>query len=464
MLDLDNKCHSLFTDVPNPAKPFSLSYIKGMGRSCSLLALLHLFKEWQVDIESEFPVLHTSILKVWGHCKPCGNKVDEGLENMRVSLRGSLRKAMNLIDIVIMLTTLTKDHGLADYTSFLKKWNTESPRQHQIVGRKAFAIKLLFEQGSADVIMSLMKHVSEYGWQFCGWSEEALSTKKLYEGFQFHAKNKAWAARLKTTLATTLLAIKRIHSVHSKNPPYMRKKADAARSEQVSERACAVLALQEELLQRVPLDRATVMSKWSEAWAEGSEHVDMEVQACLLDKRSDFDVVKDVSAFRQLIEDHIHHAPVTAQMPDADAIEIDRFALVMKQCAYDEQVYMVWVKKCQSAQFARAHAEHEWRITRRIRCKDAAQKFMDGFLKMTSFDGMKKEQCIAEVLNCKRAIQMKTGLNNTQQILSLTYWTSPTLSYLHHSNGNLACCPPTPIGPLTHCRNRSSDLRSLKRM
>ena len=52
-----------------------------------------------VDEDSTYRYMQTIATagKVYGHMKPSSNKIEEGLESMQISLRGSMRKAIRLI-------------------------------------------------------------------------------------------------------------------------------------------------------------------------------------------------------------------------------------------------------------------------------------------------------------------------------------------------------------------------------
>ena len=52
-------------------------------------------------------------------------KIDEALMNMRISARGSVRRANNLITTVIMIQNLV-EHGLVDAMNFVRKWGPGS--------------------------------------------------------------------------------------------------------------------------------------------------------------------------------------------------------------------------------------------------------------------------------------------------------------------------------------------------
>ena len=133
-----------FYQGDNPLPTFSLAYIKGMARVCSLFALL--YKVWKLGIElqSVHKTLYESVRVVYVHHIEQPSKMDEALKNMKLSCRGSIRKATNVIEVVMMLKNLY-NHGMNDFYLFVRRWNSMSGRSQQIVGKRALTLKLLFE-------------------------------------------------------------------------------------------------------------------------------------------------------------------------------------------------------------------------------------------------------------------------------------------------------------------------------
>ena len=134
------------------------------------------------------------------------------------------------------------------------------------------------------------------------------------------------------------MCVVRLQSVMDKAPAYLKKKPDVSRVEQTSERAAMCWHLGQELLSQVPIKPAVLKAEWYDAWKQGSEHVDLELQALALEKTDDFNVVKHVGVFKKLIEQHIMSAPIPSAVDpcDADKLEVDKFGLLMNQIKYDE--------------------------------------------------------------------------------------------------------------------------------
>lgn len=75
---------------------------------------------------------------------------------MKLSLKGSLRKAANVIQVAQMVRRLIKEGG-TDYASFVRKWNMQTVSSHQIKGRKAVTLKLLFESAPEAGCLLIVK-------------------------------------------------------------------------------------------------------------------------------------------------------------------------------------------------------------------------------------------------------------------------------------------------------------------
>ena len=131
-------------DPSGPLKSFSLGYVKGMARVSCLFALLHFCWVEGLDIRVHHPVLWESVLRVWVHHVEHPNKVEEAIHTMKMSARGSIRKAVNVIQTAVMVQKLFS-HGLSDFGAFVRKWNQGCARAFQIIGKKAMALKYLFE-------------------------------------------------------------------------------------------------------------------------------------------------------------------------------------------------------------------------------------------------------------------------------------------------------------------------------
>eukprot|EP00974_Lingulodinium_polyedra_P109731 10614942-Lingulodinium_polyedra.AAC.1 len=68
-----------------------------MARAIAALALLHRVFVLKVDLKGVHPVLHASMRVASVDHVAMGSKLNEALQNMRLSARGSIRKKTNII-------------------------------------------------------------------------------------------------------------------------------------------------------------------------------------------------------------------------------------------------------------------------------------------------------------------------------------------------------------------------------
>ena len=140
--------------------PFSLGYLKGFARASTLLMVLHRSMVLKLDLKNILPAFHESVCKISVHCFKQNSRVDEALMNMKMSASGSIRKAVNLIQCVYMLTNLMRVAGLHDTGTFIKRWNNMTTKSFQIAGRKSMSLKQLFDVTPKDRQLAVLKNLA----------------------------------------------------------------------------------------------------------------------------------------------------------------------------------------------------------------------------------------------------------------------------------------------------------------
>ena len=246
----------------------SLGYIKGFARTQSLFAVLHFCWKKDIELKTTHPILWSSILTIYAHHLPQETKVDEAMKNMSISCAGSIRRPPNAISMVAMMWRLIETGSLTDYQVFVRKWNQQSTRTHQIVGSKATCVKLIVESAPRPVLTLLLTHIGKFTYENSAWSDESLSSKKIYPGFAFPAKNKTWAARVRVTEESMMLHVEYVQWQHETqvatwNNHYgrvlKRTKQDQCF---IAERAAACYHLGQELRTMVPITEAKLKPDW----------------------------------------------------------------------------------------------------------------------------------------------------------------------------------------------------------
>ena len=174
------------------------------------------------------------------------------------------------------------------------RWNQQSTKQHQIVGKRLMALRLLLDTAPAEALKSILEHVSALSWADCVWCEDTLCNKKIYPKHQFPSKSKRWLVRNKTTEESFILMVQRAQNTWESSASVGRTKLTTTELESLAERAAACLSLAAELQLTVPIKDTVIEEQWVGAWRGGSDQVDVELQAVLLDKSNEFDVTLQV--------------------------------------------------------------------------------------------------------------------------------------------------------------------------
>ena len=236
-------------------------------------------------------------------------------------------------------------------------------KQHQFTGKRAVALKLLLDCAPRKALDSILEHVGSLGWGDCVWTEEALANKKVYPKHQFSSKSKKWASRIRTTDESMILMVERVQNSFEAVGVSYRFKISPSALEGTAERAAACLSLAAELQMSVPIPEQKIQEEWVAAWRLGSDHIDTELQALLLEKSDSFDPALHVPTLKRLVDEHVFSTPTPAPEIAQQALNVDAFNLLIKQLNYDVTVYQNWEKKCSTVLSARYHKEQDpWPI------------------------------------------------------------------------------------------------------
>ena len=210
----------------------------------------------------------------------------------------------------------------------------------------------------------------------------------------------------------------------------MRRKLDNQTCEETAARACVLLAIVEELLLASPVARGDLNSEIIQPWRMGDDHIDMEIQAAMIDQSETFNPAKDLPSVKRVLDAHIFKTALSTEtIVNKEDIAADDFSLLLKQLAWDIDAYKVWVMKCSSVKSARYRKQQDWKVSRKNTCDKCADKFLTSCVKLVVFDD-KPERNIAAVMDYKRDhIRPKLvgqGSGDIPQVL-LVNWTVPSL-------------------------------------
>ena len=274
-------------------------------------------------------------------------------------------------------------------------------------------------------------------WELSCWNEDNLSNKKLHPKHQYPAMHKNWAARCRTSMESMVLFATRVHATHESQAPYMRKKLESHAAEELSVRAATAFSIVTEVAKATPVTLRALETDFLQPWANGSEHIDLELQAAIMDQAEFFDPCS-LPSIKRIIDAHLFNAPMGVEVvTSTEEIAADDFALLMKQLRWDADAFEVWTKKCSNVRTARYRKEQELKVQKKTACDRASDKFMSTCVKLVVWDGKPgAEEGIKHCMNFKREhIHLRMGCDD-QHVVSMPVlnWTSPSLIPDHYQS------------------------------
>ena len=93
---------------------------------------------------------------------------------------------------------------------------------------------------------------------------------------------------------------------------YARRKLDVQHLEALAEKAAALTAMINEFRALHPVPEDVLNEKILKEWACGSDRIDVELNAALLDKADSFEVAANTPCFKALLDQRLTMAPVTS--------------------------------------------------------------------------------------------------------------------------------------------------------
>lgn len=157
----------------------ALRYVKGMARACTILTIADL--TLGADLRTHHPSLFRSMSAVRvRRCTVAVDRLSMALENARLSARGSIRRAHDVVTWLGKLQLLRANGQ--DPAAVLKKWNDSCTREAQVTGNRRLCCLSLLERAPDSAVELLLAHVSEVGAEGSAFSEDAFANKKLLPG------------------------------------------------------------------------------------------------------------------------------------------------------------------------------------------------------------------------------------------------------------------------------------------
>ena len=362
--------------------PMCLGHHKSASRVAALHLIVQLFIDDEVDMEQAFPALYHSVRNIRCVNVEFATKRGQLLDNMKLSTSGAIRKAPNVLSWVIGLRRL-QECGDADQGAIVREWNEKCMSGSQLQGAKAQAVKLILMQCDMEALDILTKCVSEFGWEGCPFSEDALSSKKLYSGKNWNGKSKRWTALSEVSSQSITVMLQHVVNAHRKQLEVSRRKRSRQDLEIRAQAAAIVVNVGQEFVKSCPVGMDAVQEAWVQPFIDGSPRVEMELQ-CAIAEHSDTFMPRDIPILGALLESHkggktfdIDEGERAVVRTGAN-LDMDRFNLLKKQLEYDEQVFKVHMAKLDNAMKSIYSAKQEWNLKCFRQSQQAAEEWMEG--------------------------------------------------------------------------------------
>lgn len=388
----------------------TIGYIKGQARMLTCLALLSYLTDEGVNVKGTMPKLWKTASNIFCYYRPQSSKTEEMFANFLLSTRGAIRKPPHTFQWVDALTRLghsTEGH----VATVIKDWNGRVARGAQLTGAKSMSVKNVMTMMPPDVRRELMFHISKLGWDHSCISEDTLQSKKIFPSHTFRCTSKEWTARGKVTPESMLLTTQYITGKFERMPKQMRRKPDRKHWEDVSQCACVLLALVEELKSDHPIADENIQ-KQVEAWVQGyNMDLDLELCEAVREKNPKFKY-SDLRALRLLVEEHASTAAVSgngcalSNAPTQGNLEENSLDLIERQIKYDVQAFKVWLVKTHHIEHHAFHIRLEAkqkaaRLNRQVAARHCASCLH--FFEMTSVDKL-----LREIGNIQKELEAKS--------------------------------------------------------
>lgn len=118
-----------------------LELLEGFEASDIFMMILHYCKVKGVDTKKNLPELFESVVKIRVHHVAQSSLADETFSRVKISAKGSMRRACHVVDMVVMTRNLHMD-----VNAFARKRNASMAATFHIQGQRLMSLRLLLEK------------------------------------------------------------------------------------------------------------------------------------------------------------------------------------------------------------------------------------------------------------------------------------------------------------------------------
>ena len=421
----------MYDDPENYISAFGIGYEKGARRMSTLHCLLTLCLDDNVDLHVVHPGLARSLSSISCVYLYRATLIDRVFGAFRASVRGSIRKAPNVVSWVMFLNK-AKDKGSSDSSALVRRWNSQATKAATIQGPKAQAVKNMLELMCQEERNIVVADISAKGWDNSVWTEEGLACKKMYPGTHFRCQSKKWTARKVVTPHSLRLML--LRSVQRGNMP-AKCKLNKAATEAASEMAACVWNIAKEAQEMVPFTEEALENQFFNPWVQGNPAIEFQVQSAITLADPLF-TPRDIKAVKQLMDAHTGVNSVqlslanTEMIVAATALEESTFKQNLAQCKADVAALRNYIATCTAFEHSRYQKKMEWDVGQHKVSEEAAEAFMcKNCLVIVVQDNAQFNQVVNDAFS--KFVTLKCSQFSLQRekllTFSLTNWVAPCM-------------------------------------
>ena len=239
-------------DAIGDVATFVIGHIKGMARTCSLLAILLVLKFVDENPKVCCKVLHSSVQCISIIFESHASMSSVALRTAQLSHRGSLRKALCALGWVGLLIKLQEQGSLTatgeghDAATLINQYNNMTSAQAQIQGSKRVSILNLLT-APRKAVKRMLDCISRVSADGSPWSEDVWSKKTLLSGHKFRHANPLWTRLLSVTDESFYLMVEWQAKTCERKSPHARRRIDKSSMEEASHISALLVGLKEEV-------------------------------------------------------------------------------------------------------------------------------------------------------------------------------------------------------------------------
>ena len=265
--------------------PFWACYIKGAARSATALMIADRIMVNNIDPALQCPELARSFSCIIAKLGSLADSEEAiAFENAKLSVRGSIRKAHDVVTWLGVFSLMKKKQHAFDASALVNKWNKDASKQSQIVGTKKVALLnlLTLEDEAVDFLIGV---VSTHGDTHC-FQEDAFANKKIMPGNgPLIRSSPLWTSRLKVSPASFMGMLKMCIANFVRRPVAIRKPLDKDGLEDCARQASLVWALASEMSMAVPVSPDKIQQCWFNVFQEGDMNIELTLQQAIAEKK-----------------------------------------------------------------------------------------------------------------------------------------------------------------------------------